>query len=130
MKTRHENINNKVLFNAAVNCAMQEVNNTSSHVRVVNCGRGVVILPDTNRKQDCTEDEIIKAFGLTKKYNRLDFEQNKSRFNYVIEHLDGSIYHVALTKDQVRLLDWLCEKGAFWDKLIYYPVNPDSFEEV
>lgn len=129
MKTRHTAIQD---FNFLTNVweALREVKSYVNNLRVVNCGRGIVILPDTNRKQDCTEGEIIKALGLSKKYNCLDFEQNKPRFNYVIEHSDGSIHHVALTEDQIRLLDWLYKKGVFWEELTYRPANPNSFEEV
>lgn len=130
MKTRHVFWTDGQGIIDAIRIGLHETNSNKNALRVVNCGRGVVILPDTNRKQDCTEGEIIKALGLTKKCNCLHFEQNKPRFNYMIEHPDGSIDYAALTEDQVRLLDWLCEKGAFWDELIYHSVNPDSFEEV
>lgn len=129
MRTRHIYINNCDI-EYCLRKALSEVKSSTNNLRIINCGRGVVVLPETNKKQDCTEGEIIKALGLTKKCDGLHFEQDKHRTNYMIEHPDGSIDYAALTEDQVRLLDWLCEKGAFWDELIYHPVNPDSFEEV
>lgn len=133
MKTRHlywfDNNSNNSIANA-INDALCETGGNGQFLRIVNCGRAVVILNDSNREQDCGQEELMEALGLTKKCNDLHSEQNKSRFNYMIEFSDGAIEYVALTEDQVRFLDWLCEKNAFWDDLTYHLIDPKSFEEV
>lgn len=135
MRTRHEDVNNKPFFDRAIAAAMEEVNNTSSDVRIVNYGRGVVILPDTNRKAACTEDELIKALGLIKKYNGLhldnsQLEKTTERRLVMLRHSDNTTDWLSLTPDQQRLLDWLSRYDYFHDEVEIYDAQPTGFKEI
>lgn len=131
MKTRHTTSSN---FNIAadVKAALREVNSYKEHIRVINCGRGVVILPDTNRKVDCTEGEVIKALGLVKKYDGLHLDNTRSedempRKLVSIQYERDTPEIIALTDDQIRLLEWLGEKDYFSECLEYHYFG-SSFE--
>lgn len=138
MKTRHVcspiDYNNRTTFTNAVRDAIQETKNFYSSVRVVNCGRGVIILPDTNRKQDCTEGEIIKALGLVKKYDGLHLEDEKKENNnrqlVSIQCEYNSPDIVALTEEQVRLLNWLNNREYLDESITFSYLDNIEVEKI
>ena len=134
MKTRHVYENSSIL-GEAIRGALREVKSYQSHLRIVNCGRGVVILPDTNRKQDCTEGEVIKALGLVKKYDGLHLDNNapekkSERKPIMLRRSDDTPEWISLTPDQMRLLNWLQEGDYFWDEVEIQEMEPTGFKEI
>lgn len=134
MKTRHVNPDSWD-FASDVRAALREVKSFQNCVRVVNCGRGVVVLPDTNRKQDCTEGEVIKALGLVKKYDGLHLDNNapekkSERKLIMLRRSDDTPEWISLTPDQMRLLNWLQEGDYFWDEVEIQEMEPTGFKEI
>ena len=131
MKTRHENITDYQFVNI-IKCALHEVNSYCDNLRIVNCGRGVVILPDTNRKADCTERELIKALGLVKKCDGLHLEGAPSveRQPVMLKCGDDEPFWLSLTPDQWRLLIWLSRNNFLWDEMEFHELEPTGFKEI
>ena len=134
MKTRHENITDHQFVNI-IKCALHEVNSYCDNLRIVNCGRGVVILPDTNRKADCTERELIKALGLVKKCDGLHLEETSTgntaeRKPVMLRRSDDTPEWLSLTPDQWRLLTWLSRNNFFWDEMEIQEIQPTGFKEI
>lgn len=79
----------------------------TGNIRVAQVGAGVVILPDTNRSQDLSENEMRKALHIEEKAPK-----EEKMTNYKIEDSDSwsdNVFFVSLTEEQVRLLDWLID---------------------
>lgn len=134
MRTRHEHVTS-FQFMDAIKCALHEVKSYENNLRIVNCGRGVVILPETNRKQDCTEGEVIKALGLVKKYDGLHLDNNapekkNERKPIMLRRSDGTPEWISLTPDQMRLLNWLQREEFFWDEVEIQEMEPTGFKEI
>lgn len=116
--------------------ALHDAKIDSSYVRAVNCGRGVIILPDTNRKADCTEGEIIKALGLVKKYDGLHLEGGMKSEDEKPRKLVSMQYEydtpdvIALTDDQIRLLDWLNKRSYLSESISFNYLNSFEIEKI
>ena len=79
----------------------------TGNIRVAQVGAGVVILPDTNRTQELSENELRKALHIEEKAPK-----EEKMTNYKIEDSDSwsdRVFLVSLTEEQVRLLDWLID---------------------
>ena len=78
--------------------------------RIIACGAGVVILPETDKKHDCTPSEIAKALHL-----REEIAKSSTAETYqdliINKEDDNENYFVKLTEEQFRLLEWLYEEG-------------------
>lgn len=109
MKTNHVSTHrNYDNLNHAVRCALHDAHNRDGYLRVINCGKAVVILPDTNRAQDCEMPELLKAMGIARieggQPKLCEPPQEVRRENYVVSW-DGDpqcIY--SLTDEQIRFL--------------------------
>ena len=127
MKTTHVSTHhNYNELNYAVRGALHDANNREGYLRVITCGKAVVILPDTNRKQDCEKPELLKAMGVA----RIDGGQTKlcelaekERFNVLCtrdEVIEG-LY--SMTKDQYDLVNELERQGLLWDQIHFLPMR-------
>lgn len=79
----------------------------TGNIRVAQVGAGVVILPDTNRTQELSENELRKALHIEEKVPK-----EEKMTNYKIKDSDSwsdRVFLVSLTEEQVRLLDWLID---------------------
>ena len=79
----------------------------TGNIRVAQVGAGVVILPDTNRTQELSENELRKALHIEEKVPK-----EEKMTNYEIKNSDtwsDDTFLVSLTEEQVRLLDWLID---------------------
>lgn len=106
----------------------------TSHVRIIECGSGIVILPDTNRKQDCEKKEIVKALGLLGEIEeeKVDTPNEGKTFMFCDGYDYDGIrkFFVQLTPEQVRLLDWLKTKDVFCDSVTFTELNKLEFETI
>lgn len=135
MKTRHVATVNDYDITTAIRAALRETKSYENYLRVVNCGRGVIILPDTNRKQDCTEGEAIKALGLVKHYDGLHLEKGLSekkdeRKPVMLRYADNTPEWLSLTPDQVRLLNWLYDCDYLYDEVRFQEMGSAEFKEI
>lgn len=111
------------------------INRTFSHPyakkRIISCGAGVVILPDTDRQHDCTPQEIAKALHLKE-----EIEKNKNscvepRTCYSAYHADTEeITLISLTPEQERLLDWLYRNEFLSEDHIFSKLDSGKIIEI
>lgn len=134
MKTIHLSNSNpcssefqKVVANA-INCT---VGRPHEKKRVISCGAGVVILPDTDHQHDCTPQEIVKALHL-----REEIEKNKKscaepRIYYSAYHADtGETTLISLTPEQERLLNWLYKYVFISEDHIFNRLDTEKIIEI
>lgn len=132
MTTWHANLNAAFggdSLDQTLNKAMNAANlNNHSLLKVVQCGRAVVIIPDSDRTQAAKAGEIMKMLGANErliKYVRNDpstignapiemelpAPAKPIRKDYTFtDTYDDEHYLVRVTNDQLNLLDWLNDR--------------------
>jgi len=91
--------------------------------RIISCGAGVVILPDTDKKHDCSPSELAKALHLKEEMEK--FSPVKLYQDTVILKEDGGRnFFVKLTTEQYRFLEWLYENGLLGTYVTYEKATP------
>ena len=86
-----------------------------NNYRVVQCGRGLILLPDTDRTKDATEGEVIKALGFRNKVENISTEGERTTF--AVNRQGESTTLISLTPAQVRFLKWCESEDIFWDEV-------------
>ena len=86
-----------------------------NNYRVVQCGRGLILLPDTDRTKDATEGEVIKALGFRNKVGNMSTEGERTTF--AVNRQGESTTLISLTPAQVRFLKWCESEDIFWDEV-------------
>lgn len=91
--------------------------------RIISCGAGVVILPDTDKKHDCGPSELAKALHLKEEMEKPSTSSTATylAYNSCLEenHL------IALTNEQIRLLKWLKMNGFICEDDIFTEFNSE-----
>lgn len=112
------------------------INHTFSHPyakkRIISCGAGVVILPDTDRQHDCTPQEIVKALHLKE-----EIEKNKQS-RAELPRTCYSAYHfgteetviISLTPEQERLLNWLYAHDFISEDHVFNSLDSEKIIEI
>ena len=121
-------------FNNDVTTAINQTIKNRSHLRIVQCGEAVVVLPDTNHKEDCTIAEMLKAMGVAKADNRsIQMSGNtkaKPRQQFLIIREGEAQKAVALTHEQERFLDFCCDNELFWDGIEFHSLGDEEILEI
>lgn len=86
-----------------------------NNYRVVQCGRGLILLPDTDRSKDATEGEVIKALGFRNKVENMSTEGERTTF--AVNRQGEFTAMISLTPAQVRFLRWCESEDIFWDEV-------------
>ena len=86
-----------------------------NNYRLVQCGRGLILLPDTDRTKDATEGEVIKALGFRNKVENMSTEGERTTF--AVNRQGESTTLISLTPAQVRFLKWCESEDIFWDEV-------------
>ena len=111
MKTIHlanSNPRSTEFENALVGMCDQVFAHPFQAKRIIACGAGVVILPETDKKHDCGPSEIAKALHLKEEVGK----STTKTTTYVFYNFNTEEnYIVALTDEQIRLLKWLQKIG-------------------
>ena len=128
MKTIHLANSNARSSEFQINLA-NAIDQTFSHPcqakRIISCGAGVVILPETDKKHDCSPSEIAKALHLKEEMEKLSTPTTTAYQDIVItEEDDNRNYFVKLTADQYRLLEWLYQNGLLNNYVEYKNASP------
>lgn len=121
-------------------CEFQRViaettNHTFSHPhakkRVISCGAGVVILPDTDGQHDCTPQEIAKALHLKEEIEKSKNSCAESRTCYSAYHADTEeTTLISLTPEQERLLNWLYANDFISEDHIFNSLDSERIIEI
>lgn len=130
MKTIHlanSNPRSAEFENALVGMCDQVFSHSYQAKRIIACGAGVVILPDTDRTHDCGPSELAKALRLKE-----EMEKPSTTETYqdviITEEDDNRNYFVKLTAEQYRLLDWLYSNGLLGTYVNFE--KPTDFETI
>ena len=86
-----------------------------NNYRLIQCGRGLILLPDTDRSKDATEGEIIKALGFRNKVENMSTEGERTTF--AVNRQGEFTTLISLTPAQVRFLKWCESEDIFWDEV-------------
>ena len=95
-----------------------------NNYRVIQCGRGLILLPDTDRNKDANEGEVIKALGFQDKAAPAEGE----RTTYAVSSEGESTILISLTPAQVRFLKWCESENIFWDEVNFSIQNSPVIE--
>lgn len=87
----------------------------TGNIRVAQVGAGVVILPDTNRSQDLSENEMRKALHIDEKGPKE--ETRKIKLYSQSSWNDMEPCYLELTEEQYRLLDWLSQNNLLSEEI-------------
>lgn len=117
MKTIHQNTSvNASTFGTCLLNDMREAG-IRGGCRIIRCGAGLVILPETDRTKDATEGEVIKALGFRNKAESMPAETEGKRSNYAVNR-EGEFWGViGLTPAQERLLQYIERNDLLWDEV-------------
>lgn len=97
-----------------------------NNYRVIQCGRGLILLPDTDRTKDANEDEVIKALGFRNKVENMPTEGERTTF--AVSHEGDPTILISLTPEQVRFLKWCQSEDIFWDEINFSIQNSPVIE--
>ena len=86
-----------------------------NNYRVIQCGRGLILLPDTDRTKDANEGEVIKALGFRNKAAPMSAEDERTTF--ALNRKGEFLGLISLTPAQVRFLRWCESEDIFWDEV-------------
>ena len=86
-----------------------------NNYRLIQCGRGLILLPDTDRSKDATEGEVIKALGFRNKVENMPPEGGRTIF--AVNRQGEFTTMISLTPAQVRFLKWCESEDIFWDEV-------------
>lgn len=86
-----------------------------NNYRLIQCGRGLILLPDTDRSKDATESEVIKALGFRNKVENMPTEGERTTF--AVNRQGEFTTMISLTPAQVRFLRWCESEDIFWDEV-------------
>ena len=127
MKTIHASTNMAASSVGTTITGALRDNNINGGYRIIKCGAGLVLLPDTDRSKDATEDEVIKALGFQDKAAPIPAEGERT--TYAISHEGDPTTLISLTPAQVRFLKWCQSENIFWDE-IKFSIQDSSVIEI
>ena len=95
--------------------------NIHGDYRIIRCGAGLVLLPETDRSKEATEGEVIKALGFRNKAEVMPAEGKRA--NYAVSR-EGEFWGVVgLTPAQERFLQYIERNDLLWDEVQFDPVK-------
>ena len=123
MKTIHASSNSSLtVIGTTITNALRS-NNIHGDFRVIRCGAGLVLLPETDRTKDATEGEVIKALGFRDKAEPTPAETEGKRANYAVSR-EGEFWGVVgLTPAQERFLQYIERNNLLWDEVQFDQVK-------
>ena len=126
MKTIHSSTNMTASSVGATITGALRDNNINGGYRIIKCGAGLVLLPDTDRSKDATESEVIKALGFRDKAAPVPPEDERTTF--AVSHEGDPTTLISLTPEQVRFLRWCQSENIFWDEINFSIQNSPVIE--
>ena len=108
-----------------------------NHMRVVQMGKGVVVLEDTNRAKSCGEKEALKALGIVKTADKrsvlisvqsTETEKQNRKTIFFTDDFGEVMSAYSLTSDQIKLLEEL-QRQEYLSDAIRFTVQ-DNIEVV
>lgn len=123
MKTIHSSVASSLtVIGTTVSNALRN-HNIRGDFRIIQCGAGLVLLPDTDRSKDATEGEVIKALGFRNKAESMPAETEGKRANYAVSRESEFWGVIGLTQSQERFLRYIERNELLWDEVRFDPVK-------
>lgn len=97
--------------------------NIHGDYRIIRCGAGLVLLPETDRSKEATEGEVIKALGFRNKAESMPAETEGKRANYAVSRESEFWGVIGLTQSQERFLRYIERNELLWDEVRFDPVK-------
>lgn len=121
MKTIHSSVASSLtVIGTTVSNALRN-HNIRGDFRIIQCGAGLVLLPETDRSKEATEGEVIKALGFRNKAEVMPAEGKRA--NYAVSR-EGEFWGVVgLTPAQERFLQYIERNDLLWDEVQFDPVK-------
>ena len=117
MKTIHSSVASSLtVIGTTVSNALRN-HNIRGDFRIIQCGAGLVLLPETDKTRDATEGEVIKALGFRNKAEPMPVENEGERSTYSLSCEGEFRTIVALTPAQIRFLRWCQSAHLFCDEV-------------
>lgn len=119
--------------------ACQALHISKNHMRVVQMGKGVVVLEDTNCAKPCEEKEILKALGIVKTADKRSVsisvqpdgvEKQNRKTVFITDGYGEVLSAYSLTPDQIRLLEELQRQDYLSDGIRMTPQNSIEVVEI
>ena len=123
MKTIHSSVASSLtVIGTTVSNALRN-HNIRGDFRIIQCGAGLVLLPETDKTRDATEGEVIKALGFRNKAEPMPVENESKRTNYAVNR-EGEFWGViGLTQAQERFLRYIERNTLLWDEVQFDQVK-------
>ena len=123
MKTIHSSVASSLtVIGTTVSNALRN-HNIRGDFRIIQCGAGLVLLPETDKTRDATEGEVIKALGFRNKAEPMPVENESKRTNYAVNR-EGEFWGViGLTPAQERFLQYIERNNLLWDEVQFDQVK-------
>ena len=116
MKTIHSSLASSLtVIGTNVSNALRN-HNIRGDFRIIQCGAGLVLLPETDKTRDATEGEVIKALGFRNKAEPMPKDDGE-RSTFSLSREGEFRTMVALTPAQIRFLRWCQSEDLFWDEV-------------
>ena len=116
MKTTHTSTNITTSSIGATIAGALRNHNIRGDFRIIQCGAGLVLLPETDRNKDATEGEVIKALGFRDKAVPMPKDDGE-RSTFAVTREGDFTTMVSLTPAQVRFLRWCQSEELFWEEV-------------
>ena len=116
MKTMHCSLNANMHAQATNLLNALHDRNIFGNYRIIQCGAGLVVLPETDMSKDATEGEVIKALGFRNKAEPMPKDDGE-RSTFAVSREGECRAMVSLTPSQVRFLRWCQAEDVFWDEI-------------
>ena len=104
--------------------ALREANIRGDY-RIIRCGAGLVLLPETDKTRDATEGEVIKALGFRNKAEPMPAETESKRTNYAVTRECEFWGVIGLTPAQERFLRYIERHELLWDEVRFDQVKTE-----
>lgn len=104
--------------------SLRNLNIYNSRLRVIESGRGVIILPETDVTRDCSTKELLKALHLPKEEKTKDTD--KVNYIFTTGYRDDTKY-VQLTQEQIKFLEWLEKEDYLMEDVQFQSFNSVDF---
>lgn len=123
MKTIHSSVASSLtVIGTTVSNALRN-HNIRGDFRIIQCGAGLVLLPETDKTRDATEGEVIKALGFRDKAVPYAPNDESKRTNYAVSRESEFWGVIGLTPAQERFLRYVERNELLWDEVRFDPVK-------
>ena len=125
MKTIHSSVASSLtVIGTTVSNALRN-HNIRGDFRIIQCGAGLVLLPETDKTRDATEGEVIKALGFRNKAEPMPTETEGKRANYAVSREGEFWCVVGLTQAQEHFLRYIERNELLWDEVRFDVVKTE-----